>query len=771
MSHIIHFRRKNLPGFLWNTLLFGLMTACGLMVLQTIWGTLTPGYLAPGIAVLSAGLLCALANRVEAKPVLSWLLRLGPWLVLLLVFGLREIWQGLLLWLNCIISLRNQLHQGGVALFPAAATADSVRAFSATIAFALGQLIHWIVIHRHMIYGGILAGLLLLLQLLTGTVSPWACCLGLAGFLGLWITAGKAGPARQALRLWGMTAAILLLCSALLPERELTGVTDFRQNAANEIHTLRYGQEQLPCGQLGKAFMLNESTGEVMSVRTEQLKDLYLRAFVGAVYSEGAWTPLPDSAYSGDYAGMLNWLETQGFDPLTQPATYFALAGEEAPETNHMQVEVTGDSRDYLYIPSSTDAVTGTRVTDKKDTRLAPVGLFGADEYEISEVSPSWPSELTVRAQWVSQPQTEEQLQYTKAEAVYREFVYQNYTQVAPELETLLQQMFWEENTPENDGIYSAVAHVREVLSQRTEFAAQGETEQAEGSDLLRQFLAGGRGNAVLYATAAVQALRSHGIPTRYVEGYYLSSEAVVNNKGEAVSLTGQDAHAWAEIYFDGIGWLPVDVTPGYYFDAITLQMMVALPDTVKKTAELRDSSDGANNVTEDGKPPLTPLPEPEKVLKDTLMIFLGILAVLAILFTVLFLLLELMRWVVQKYASLVYRRADAAKRVQLLHRQLYHLLDLWGIDACLGWNTDETDTRLAEQFPGIVPGDYRRTAALLEKSIYGGIELEPFEMRTIQALLGKLYHAGLEQRRMRWRLRYSFLLSPGGTFARASAE
>ena len=40
----------------------------------------------------------------------------------------------------------------------------------------------------------------------------------------------------------------------------------------------------------------------------------------------------------------------------------------------------------------------------------------------------------------------------------------------------------------------------------------------------------------------------------------------------------------WAEVYFDGIGWLPVDVTPGYYYDAVKLQQMVATPDMVHKT-------------------------------------------------------------------------------------------------------------------------------------------------------------------------------------------
>lgn len=43
--------------------------------------------------------------------------------------------------------------------------------------------------------------------------------------------------------------------------------------------------------------------------------------------------------------------------------------------------------------------------------------------------------------------------------------------------------------------------------------------------------------------------------PARYVEGYDLSAAAIQKGGAEGVSLTEQDAHAWAEVYFDGIGW------------------------------------------------------------------------------------------------------------------------------------------------------------------------------------------------------------------------
>jgi hypothetical protein len=45
------------------------------------------------------------------------------------------------------------------------------------------------------------------------------------------------------------------------------------------------------------------------------------------------------------------------------------------------------------------------------------------------------------------------------------------------------------------------------------------------------------------------------GLPTRYVEGYLARPGTEV--------LTGENAHAWCEVYFRGVGWIPFDATGG----------------------------------------------------------------------------------------------------------------------------------------------------------------------------------------------------------------
>ena len=77
-----------------------------------------------------------------------------------------------------------------------------------------------------------------------------------------------------------------------------------------------------------------------------------------------------------------------------------------------------------------------------------------------------------------------------------------------------------------------------------------------------------GHGYSVHYATAAVLMLRYMGVPARYVEGYYLSAEDAARYKaGETITLTEENAHAWAEYYVSGVGFVPFEVTPGYIDD------------------------------------------------------------------------------------------------------------------------------------------------------------------------------------------------------------
>ena len=64
------------------------------------------------------------------------------------------------------------------------------------------------------------------------------------------------------------------------------------------------------------------------------------------------------------------------------------------------------------------------------------------------------------------------------------------------------------------------------------------------------------------FATATVLLLRAQGIPARYCEGYLCRLSDKDKERGYVIS--GGDAHAWAEAYIKGFGWLIVESTPCY---------------------------------------------------------------------------------------------------------------------------------------------------------------------------------------------------------------
>jgi transglutaminase-like putative cysteine protease len=79
----------------------------------------------------------------------------------------------------------------------------------------------------------------------------------------------------------------------------------------------------------------------------------------------------------------------------------------------------------------------------------------------------------------------------------------------------------------------------------------------SSGSDIV-DFLQNKTGFCQQYAAAMGILLRRVGVPARVVLGY---AHEVPDQNGN-FKVTSKDAHAWVEVYFSGIGWVPFDPTP-----------------------------------------------------------------------------------------------------------------------------------------------------------------------------------------------------------------
>lgn len=67
-------------------------------------------------------------------------------------------------------------------------------------------------------------------------------------------------------------------------------------------------------------------------------------------------------------------------------------------------------------------------------------------------------------------------------------------------------------------------------------------------------------GYCVHLAHAQAYLVRALGVPARVSAGYAVPAEQLAG--GSALLIKDSDAHAWAEIYLRGIGWVPIEVTP-----------------------------------------------------------------------------------------------------------------------------------------------------------------------------------------------------------------
>jgi transglutaminase-like putative cysteine protease len=80
-------------------------------------------------------------------------------------------------------------------------------------------------------------------------------------------------------------------------------------------------------------------------------------------------------------------------------------------------------------------------------------------------------------------------------------------------------------------------------------------------NDPVADFLFGDRnGYCVHIAQASALLYRLAGVPSRVGEGYLV--EARRRGHGSTLMIRDRDAHAWPEIYIDGVGWIVLDISP-----------------------------------------------------------------------------------------------------------------------------------------------------------------------------------------------------------------
>ncbi|MBQ7346080.1 MAG: transglutaminase domain-containing protein [Oscillospiraceae bacterium] len=345
-----------------------------------------------------------------------------------------------------------------------------------------------------------------------------------------WEKKKTAWPALASWAVWAALGAVAVLGTSVAAEwaAEVSG------QLHDAVHTYRYetGDTTLPEGDLRRLPVGAATEKPALLVDMETPEAMYLRGYTGAGFDDDVWSPL-DTQILAENEDLLYGLELEAFDPSAQFSAAASVAGY---QTNVVTIQDLGACSAYLYVPFSLENGSWIPVGDLNEA----VAGDGQRAYSYTTVSAGAQQIQKVQA-LIQASEEPEALGYRKAETAYRNFVYEHYMQIPEAVEQSLGKE-WDEIAAGYGGM--------EVLS--------GEQAQACVLAFLDRRA---EDNSYQAATIAVLTLRYFGIPARYAEGYVITSEMAA--AGGTIQVDSRHAAAWAEVYVDGIGWLPMALTPG----------------------------------------------------------------------------------------------------------------------------------------------------------------------------------------------------------------
>ncbi|GCF13430.1 hypothetical protein Harman_13650 [Haloarcula mannanilytica] len=117
---------------------------------------------------------------------------------------------------------------------------------------------------------------------------------------------------------------------------------------------------------------------------------------------------------------------------------------------------------------------------------------------------------------------------------------------------------FTDRLTEDSDSPYETAVTIEQWLEANKNYSLN--VSQPPEDDVATEFIFQmDEGYCEYFATSMAVMLRSQDIPARYVVGYSTGERTGQNE----YTVRGMNAHAWVEVYFEGVGWVQFDPTPG----------------------------------------------------------------------------------------------------------------------------------------------------------------------------------------------------------------
>lgn len=306
----------------------------------------------------------------------------------------------------------------------------------------------------------------------------------------------------------------------------------------------------------------------------DQPHRLYLRSWTGGDYGSNQWKDLPDDRYErvahlfeknqGEWYDQGAWLmEVIARSPALSQSLANYMKDDESVEglKKDFNVDAVYEKTPFFLLPYDTSFG-------------AP--LFAYDRSPMSREGKAYSTYLWNLPAGALLSMMEEENSsdpyfrtYLGAEKEYRRFVYDHYLDIPDSVKEGLAALGPISPARSLSEKRQRVEDIRRFLAENYSYTrSPGKTPA--GKDFITYFLTESKkGYCTSFASAAVMLLRASGIPARYAAGLTVGADEIKDaplSEGglHRLSINDHHAHAWAEVYVDGLGWRPVEMTPGY---------------------------------------------------------------------------------------------------------------------------------------------------------------------------------------------------------------
>ena len=397
-------------------------------------------------------------------------------------------------------------------------------------------------------------------------------------------------------------AAAACGCTALLTESRSAGTGAAAEAILRRLHAFRFEPAEKNCmpeGRLLRYMPPGSAEAPMLRVSVSRPEKLYLRGFTGDSYENSVWSGLR-SDQNIAFAPLFSTLHENGFYGQAMIASAAEASREARTEEFSLRIVPAGACRQYRYLPYGLirsgildpayigDAGAPYAWQDPESGQEILVSCLSGSLPEWYALSLSIAGELTSADPSDPEDSPDAAARFLRLEQAYYDYAMQTDRQLSEGAALICGEVFG--TKPESRTLPEILDLVRQTLADGFRYeenpAFSGTGAGSEGAtDVLAEFLTARYGASVHYATAAAVMLRYLGVPARYVEGYLLTAEeASAVPAGEEITLTSAHAHAWAEFYLRGIGWVPFESAPGF-IDSDELDRVLSLAEKAERGA------------------------------------------------------------------------------------------------------------------------------------------------------------------------------------------